>query len=134
MTGTAASLAALLSMSLSVQPVPEGIHREGNGRADLCGEEAATVADLHRQLVGRLEALPGNERYTALSDNVNLRIWTFTTDRHPAHPAVACRTVSTDEAGNVRLRMEIMCHNARERCDALYREFEALNAQMSAQD
>ena len=125
------SLSALLVISpATAQPVPEGIHSDATGGPNMCGLATDSVGELQVQLVRRLQPLPGNDRYTALSDEQDARVWTFTTNRHPAHPAVACRTVRQGSDGRVSIDTQIHCQNTRERCDALYREFEELNAQM----
>ncbi len=126
----ALALAVLLGgVPVPAQPVPEGIHEIDEGPPRLCGMTAATVPALEAALAGRLPPLPGNERYVAYEDAQNLRVWTFTTSAHPAHPAVACRGVA-EEDGNVVAQMDIVCHSTRANCDALYREFEELNARM----
>ncbi len=109
------------------QPVPEGIHSLEEGPPNLCGTTAPDVPTLQAALAARLPPLPGNERYLAYEDAPNMRVWTFTTAAHPAHPAVACRSVG-EENGRVGMRTEISCHSTRANCDALYREFEELNA------
>lgn len=122
------ALALLLSGApAKAQPVPEGIHSLGEGPPDLCSTTAPDIPALEAALAARLPPLPGNERYVAYEDAPNMRIWTFTTAAHPAHPAVACRSV-VEENGNVGTRTEIACHSTRANCDALYREFEELNA------
>lgn len=113
----------------SAQPVPEGIHTIGPDRPELCGMTAPTIAELHTRIAARLPGLPGNERFVAYEDARNMRVWTFTTAAHPAHPAVACRTV-TEVNGQALLDLQIDCRSTRENCDALYREFEALSARM----
>ena len=119
----------LTSAPAAAQPVPEGIHSIGEAQPTLCGMTAPTTAELHARLAARLPRLPGNERFTAYEDAQNMRVWTFTTPAHPAHPAVACRTV-VDADGGARVDLQIDCRSTRENCDALYREFEALNARM----
>jgi hypothetical protein len=119
----------LFAAQAKAQPVPEGIHSIREGQPNLCGETAPTIADLQSRLAARLPGLPGNERFVAYEDEPNMRVWTFTTSAHAAHPAVACRTV-TDVNGHTNLDLKIDCRSTRENCDALYREFEALNARM----
>lgn len=122
-----AVLAGSAAAGPAAQPVPEGIHSPGAERPSLCDTVAATVPALEAELSARLSPLPGNERFTAYADDANRRIWTFTTAAHPAHPAVACRAVRVQD-GQVGLGTEIYCVSSRANCDALYREFEALNA------
>ena len=124
----AAALASSQS-SLSAQPVPEGIHREGDGRADLCGRRADSVAALQVQIAAQFPPAPGDDRYLAYYDEANSRFWNFTTEAHSAHPAAACRTL-VQRDGSWFVEGEISCLNSRANCDALYREFEELNGAM----
>ncbi|MEA3012688.1 MAG: hypothetical protein QOD42_1233 [Sphingomonadales bacterium] len=126
----AAMLAQIGAQPATAQPVPEGVHRPGTGRPTLCGSTARTVAALQAELAGRLPPLAGSDRYIAFEDAPNLRIWTFTTAAHPAHPAVACRTLIQRSDGGFEVGTEIYCFSGRENCDGVYREFEELNAQV----
>ena len=121
----------LLHGSVSVaQSVPEGIHKPGDGSADICGLKAKTVADLQSLVVAAADAevLDVTPFYNAYALNQSLRQLTFTTPANRAHPAVACRAVVDDPARGSSVNTEIVCHNTRENCDWLYREFEALTA------
>jgi hypothetical protein len=124
-----AAAALCLPSAVIAQPVPEGIHREGDGRADLCGMRADNIASLRAQIVGRFPSAPGNDRYAAYYDEANSRFWNFTTEAHAAHPAAACRTL-VQRDGQFFIEGEISCQSTRANCDALYREFEELNATM----
>jgi hypothetical protein len=124
-----ALLAQLGAPPAAAQPVPEGVHRPGTGQPTLCGSTAGTVAALQADIAGRLPPMAGNARYIAFENAPALRIWTFTTAVHPAHPAVACRTLIRRPDGGFEVGTEIYCFSTRENCDGVYREFEELNAQ-----
>jgi hypothetical protein len=121
-------VALLHSVSGTAQSVPEGIHRDGDGRADICGLKAATVDDLHRKVASAndVQVLDVTPEYRAYVLNKTLRQLTFTTPANRAHPAVACRTVVDAPGGGSSINTELVCHNSRENCDWLYREFEQL--------
>jgi len=108
----AALLAQLGAPPAAAQPVPEGVHRPGIGRPTLCGSTAGTVAALQTEIAGRLPPLTGNDRYIAFEDAPNLRIWNFTTAVHPAHPAVACRTLVRRPDGGFEMGTEIYCFSS----------------------
>jgi len=59
------------------------------------------------------------------SDTVQA-LWSFTPPGHPAHPAVVKRIVA-ERDGRVFLDMKVLCQAAKEPCDQLVREFQALN-------
>ncbi len=107
--------------------VPEGIHSQGDGSADLCDLTARTVAELEAQIRGRsdVEVLQGTSEYDAYAIG-DRRILTFTTAKNRAHPAVACRKIVETPGGGSTIETTISCTNSRENCDWLYREFEAL--------
>ena len=128
MTSAAVPIFAVLAAALAPEHVPEGIHSLEKGEIEICGTKAGTVLALFDRM-SKLPPLPGNDRYVAFEDSRKRRVWTFTTAAHPAHPAVACRSV-VEKDGSVLLGLEISCHSTREKCDALYREFEALNARI----
>lgn len=57
------------------------------------------------------------------------RIWAFTSDDHPAHPAAVARE-AVNEHGVIRIRMAVLCTASKEACDALVEEFKPLNEEM----
>jgi hypothetical protein len=120
-------MAAVLAGVAEAQPVPEGIHGTAGETPSLCGRSAATVGALLQQVSRDLPELPGTGRFVAFEDPAELRVWTFTTPAHPAHPTVACRSLTKGPDGSVYANLEIDCRATREKCDSLYREFEALD-------
>jgi hypothetical protein len=123
--------ASLALASIGVPPpVPEGIHSEGSGSADVCGLTAQSVPALEKQIQARpdTEKLQGTYDYVAYATTVDgMRVLTFTTTANRAHPAVACRQVAQRPDGGSDIQTSIACFNNRENCDWLYRQFEALN-------
>lgn len=56
-------------------------------------------------------------------------LWSFVPGKHPAYPAVVKR--SFEQRGDaVYLRMGVLCRASKQACDALVRDFQALNDQM----
>ena len=59
-------------------------------------------------------------------------LWSFTPEGHPAHPAVAKRTVY-ERDGKVWIDLNVHCEAKKEACDQLVREFQALNDRIKEQ-
>jgi hypothetical protein len=125
----AVPLALATPTPAAAEPVPDSIHSLGGPDDKICGLRSGDIPALEAQLARDLPREAGNERYRAYWDEAARRIWTFTTAVHPAHPAVACRTIG-ERDGAVYVDTEITCYSTRANCDALYREFEQLNAEM----
>ncbi|MGE0029912.1 MAG: molecular chaperone DnaJ [Steroidobacteraceae bacterium] len=78
-----------------------------------------------------LTAKPGvevrtNQGWTIINDQSGRTLWTFTPETHPAHPAVVKRTVQHRD-GAIFLDMKVKCFGTKTACDALVRDFQALN-------
>ena len=87
-----------------------------------------TVADALEDLRGRPDVqISTQDGWTIVSDPVSQTLWSFTPPDHPAHPTAVKRTVFERE-GNIYTDMHALCQAAKADCDALMREFEALNA------
>lgn len=56
-------------------------------------------------------------------------LWSFAPQSHPAFPS-AVKRYAYEENGAMMLRMGIICGSTKESCDALVREFQALNDRM----
>ena len=58
-----------------------------------------------------------------------MALWSFTPKGHRAYPSVVKR-YTYEENGKVMLRMGVICGSTKESCDALVRDFQALNDRM----
>ena len=67
--------------------------------------------------------------WTIAEDRNSSTLWSFTPASHPAHPS-AVRRQFVNENGQLNLEMTISCRAGKKVCDALVRDFEALNKQM----
>ncbi len=65
------------------------------------------------------------------SDKVSA-LWSFAPEGHPAYPSVVKRIVY-EENGQVFIRMGVICGAAKEPCDSLVRDFQALNDHIKAE-
>jgi hypothetical protein len=113
----------------AAQLVPEGVHSEGNGKAEVCGLTAPSVSELEHAIrarsdVERLDVTADYVAYATSSDG--MRVLTFTMPSNRAHPAVACRQIVDDVAGGSTIQTSIACFNSRENCDWLYGQFDEL--------
>jgi hypothetical protein len=124
-------LVPIASRAQQAERVPEGIHSEGDGKPDVCGLQAQSIAALEMQVRSRsdVEILDQTADYSAYAIG-DYRQLTFTTKSNRAHPAVACRQAVAARDGGSTVRTSIACFNSRENCDWLYREFEALTKRM----
>jgi len=82
-----------------------------------------------------LQARPGvtfseYEGWTIAEDAARKEIWSFTQDRHPAHPAVVRRTV-LERDGVISLDMSVMCGATKAACDTMVDQFRQLNEELS---
>jgi len=68
------------------------------------------------------------EGWTMFSQKANgvYILWSFTPEFHPANPSVVRREIAKIN-GQVNIRMDALCHSAREYCDQLIEEFRQIN-------
>ena len=78
-----------------------------------------------------LKATPGveireNQGWTIVNDQANRTLWSFTPVGHPAHPSAVKRSVLFRD-GAMYLDLNVLCLGTKDACDALVRDFQALN-------
>lgn len=122
----AAVLAAVLSSPASAggAPTPK----------QLCGTEHGSVAALTERVVKgekHPEVFRGPD-YLAYEDKQRETMWSFTTEKQPAHPAAVCRR-PVRQGDELVLDMGIVCEGPKDACDKLTKDFEYLNYQMLLQ-
>jgi hypothetical protein len=64
--------------------------------------------------------------WTIINDRENHVVWSFTPDTHPAHPAVAKRTIFKKD-GAVWVDLNVHCEASKIQCDKFVRDFQTLN-------
>lgn len=116
------------------QSVPEGVHRLADGPAAMCGIVGADASDLlatARQSAD-LRAVPiASDRFEMFEGGDPVRYQLVATlPREPAYPAVTCRELY-EEGGALRMKRSMRCDAERADCDALFREFQALDAEFT---
>jgi hypothetical protein len=68
-----------------------------------------------------------NEHGWLIAEDARERtLWSFSPPDHPAHPSVVRRKV-VEENGRVTLSTNVFCEATKKPCEALVREFDALN-------
>jgi hypothetical protein len=98
---------------------------------DVCGEPKASPQALYQRLAkdSRIREMHRNELYVGLENGQDGTLWTFTLEKHPAHPAAVCRRV-VDRRGRLDIPTTVVCEGAKAACAELKADFEALNAQI----
>jgi hypothetical protein len=87
-----------------------------------------TVADALASLKARNGVTVSIVReWTIVVDEANKEVWSFAPPSHPAYPAVVRRAVRSRSEGGSEINMSVLCEAAKEPCDNLVREFNAMN-------
>lgn len=126
----------LLSRAAFAQPVPEGVHSFRKGPAELCGLTGADVPALIAQLRASPRFHPadtGSDRFETWAAKDGLTQIAVTRRSEPAYPAATCRETKDGPGGNLHIERTMVCDASRETCDALFREFDALDKQVTAE-
>lgn len=118
----------------SAQSVPEGVHRFADGSAAMCGIVGADATDLlatARQSAD-LTAVPiASDRFEIFEGGDPVRYQLVATlPTEPAYPAVSCRELYED-GGALRMKRSMRCDAERSACDALFQEFQTLDAEFT---
>ncbi|NQZ23964.1 MAG: molecular chaperone DnaJ [Colwellia sp.] len=61
-------------------------------------------------------------KWQIIKNNVNSSIWSFTPQKHPAHPSVIRRKVIEKE-GSIFILTEVRCGSSKTVCDSLVKDF-----------
>jgi hypothetical protein len=103
---------------------------------EFCGEAAGKAEDL----IARYSTKPGLQKvyesglYIAYSDDPKNAtvMYTVTTKRNPAHPAIVCRKIE-HQGEALTIAMKVICDGDTTACASLQNDFNVMNAQMQAQ-
>ena len=93
-------------------------------RSDIGYRTVAEALSALTNTPGLEVANPGG--WTIVTDNVHSTMWSFAPTNHAAYPAVVKRVVISKD-GSVYVDMKVLCEAAKSACDALVRDFAALN-------
>lgn len=112
-----------------VSPLPaSGPLPEASGSTIGYANTAAALVDLRKRSGVEWSQVQG---WTVAFEEPTRTLWSFTPVGHPAHPAVVKRQL-VEEDGAVQLQMAVHCEASKAACDALVREFQALNNAVGA--
>jgi hypothetical protein len=131
----AASLFSLIQSPAIGQAVPQGVHQEVNGPSAVCGiggENALAIRDKLRSDPNIVQKPSGSARFETYFSTVESKQWTVTTKIDAAFPAVTC-VYLFNSSGGTDMQREMRCDASREACDALFREFDAHDAEVRKQ-
>lgn len=117
---------AVIASGCEAQPLTEvpktGPIPEAKGVFEY-GSVAAAAAALREKKGVQFRSEHG---WVIVEDASERTLWSFSPPEHPAHPSVVRRKV-VEENGRVKLSTNVFCEATKEPCDALVREFDALN-------
>ena len=124
---------ACLGQVGAAQQVPEGIHQIAEGPAEMCGlvgQNAAELVERARQS-SSLKATPiDSDRFEFFATEDHSYQLVATLPSEPAYPAVSCRH-TYEKDGALRMARSMRCDAGRAECDALFLEFQELDAEMT---
>jgi hypothetical protein len=127
-----AAVAAVAQLS-AAQQVPEGVHREATGPSEMCGIAGRDALDIVAQAKTSDDLRPipiGTERFIMFANADQSYQLVATTPSEAAYPAVTCRH-TYERDGSVRMNRSMRCDAGRAECDALFLEFQALDAELT---
>ncbi len=114
------------------QSVPEGVHQNATGPAEICGLSARDAEELAQKVRTAPHLRPvatGSSRFDAYDTADGLTQFVVTRPSEPAHPAVTCRE-GYQEDGAWMTRRTMRCDAGREACDKLFLEFQEVDEQL----
>lgn len=131
---TVVALASAVCDVSVAQTVPEGVHELANGPTEMCGLTGRNAADFiaqARQSSGlRAVTIPSNRFEMFEGGDPIIYQMVITLPSEPAFPAASCRELY-EEGGSLRMKRSMRCDAGRAECDALFLEFQALDAQLT---
>lgn len=102
--------------------------------ASLCGRVASSPDHLEFQLRREEASLLGQTPlYRAYRDKPKETHWLFTVPLNPAHPAVACTVVGTNDQGQTTLKSGAQCWASKAECDKFANSIDEWHGQIARQ-
>lgn len=143
--GLAASVAASVTPIETQKPasqdtaqseIPGGVYSPRVGNVSLCGQEAASLAELDAWIRSTDSLAPGNSdaRFEVFdATGQPFRQYVLTRPSEYAHPAITCRLVTENPDGTAGFSREMSCDADKASCDRLFLEFYELDEQLRAE-
>jgi len=119
--------------SVAIAAEPGLVFADRTKPVEICGLKAPSLDQTANALVehGGVREAAGDEKFVAYEKLDFTHIWTFTRPGHVAHPTAVCRELK-DSGTGLKVGMQFVCGGPPEACAALYRDFIALNEEMTA--
>lgn len=121
-----------LASSAAAQSVPEGVHRLADGPSAMCGivgTNATELVETARQSPDLRPVTISSDRFELFEGGDPVRFQLVATlPAEKAFPAVSCRELY-ETGGALRMKRSMRCDADRTDCDALFQEFQALDAE-----
>lgn len=127
---------AACSPALMAQQVPEGIHSPASGPVNLCGHVEPDLVAFETWVRANpsLQEDEGTDRFEVFNAvRAPLRQYILARPSEPAYPAITCRLFSNRPDGGSNMTRQMRCDASREACDALFIEFQELDARVLAE-
>jgi hypothetical protein len=103
---------------------------------EFCGEASGKAEDLIARYSSKagLQKVYDTDQYLAYSDDPKNAtvMYTITTKKNPAYPAIVCRKVQR-QGDNLVMAMKVVCDGDKTACAKLQNDFNVINAEMQAQ-
>lgn len=117
-----------LSQAVVAQSVPEGIHRDREGPPSLCGITAANIAAIESIVLNDRAFVEegSNGQYRVYNRESDFTQFVFPRPTTYSFPVATCRKIESRKDGTF-INRELSCDGNREQCDAVFRQFEALD-------
>lgn len=101
-----------------------------------CGDVTGKAVDLFTKYstASNLKQTYTSDQFVAFADDEKnpTVVYTFSTKRHPAHPAAVCRKL-VKEGEHAVLRMVVVCDGEDAACSNLKNDFNVMNAKMQVE-
>jgi hypothetical protein len=109
-------------------PIPDPALSPGSKPDTLCGIAADSVKAFQDKAAAdpRFKADPPAARQLSYASEALQALWTFTTAKHPAHPAAICRQI-VDRGSVSALEMRIRCEAKTSACEDFFWEQKKLD-------
>jgi hypothetical protein len=113
--------AAVPTAHLRAQPLPES-NQDTIGYSTV--DEAMTALRMRPDV-----EISEQQGWIVVADRKNYTFWSFAPKTNPAYPAAVKRRI-VQEGDDLKIQMDVLCQAAKEPCDALVRDFQAMNERL----
>ena len=125
----------LSATAAHAQLVPEGVHKDATGPAEMCGlsgRNASELAERVRSAPNLRKMEVGTNRFEVYATENQFVQFALTLPSEAAYPAVTCRYVY-EQNGRMLQERKMRCNASRDACDRLFLEFQELDERLRQQ-